>query len=435
MSNEEAKSVNVHRRRRSNRGSDERYDCNNRSPAVKELRLLLLGKSRAGKSATGNTILGKTILENQRFDDGLSMSSVTKECKRECATVEKRELVLIDTPDFSNTDQTLEKLKSGMALCSPGPHAFLLVVSIERFTEEQKQTIEVILEMFQEDITHHTILIFSHADTLRGEDIEVFISRQNQQVQELVERFGRRFVAFDNTNPTKRDQVSRLLQKVDELLAQNENQHFTCEISEDAERLLEEKEQADKAERKRKIINDVRKMANVRRAAINASMNEEKQDTERRKRRIQCKIDAIQMDIEKEEQNERPIPERLRRFRASLEKERENLRRLEEREIEEEKGKNERKKKEMKDLHIWKKEEEQRRLGEEVPNDKLSAGDIKRWLWILLPFLLGLVVGVVLTHLWFNLSPATLSPSKLCPPQPKPEVQKCTLWSVLGKLL
>ncbi|KAL0201898.1 hypothetical protein M9458_005085, partial [Cirrhinus mrigala] len=84
----------------------------------------------------------------------------------------------------------------------------------------------MILEMFHEDISHHTILIFSRADRLGEESIERFVSRQNQKVQELVEKFGRRFVAFDNknpTNPTNRDQVRRLLQKVDELLVVNEN--------------------------------------------------------------------------------------------------------------------------------------------------------------------------------------------------------------------
>ncbi|KAL1281144.1 hypothetical protein QQF64_015744 [Cirrhinus molitorella] len=249
----------------------------------------------------------------------------------------------------------------------------------------------MILEMFHEDVDDYTVLIFSHADRLRGESIETFVSRQNQKIQDLV---ARRFMSFDNTNPMNREQVSQLLQKVDELPAMKENRHFTCqihEVMEEATKIMERR----MLDNLKNIKKEVRKMADVRRAVFMAEINEEKQEMERKRKQIQHRIDRIEADIKKEEKNVQTIPERLRRYKATLKREQENLRKLEERRMEEERERNTRKEKEDKDLNIWIREEEERRLSAAGQKKQHSSPFNKETALFILFLFLIFVLGFV----------------------------------------
>lgn len=156
-------------------------------------------------------------------------------------------MVVVSSPAWFSTDcpnETKRHILSFIALSAPGPHAFLLCVSLKEPSSGEAQALDVLDQLFGPGaVSQHTIILFTDTVELEeDESLEDYLNTWRKDVQELVRRCGDRYHILEPRSGVADDAICELVEKVEELMKEKGQQHFSCPLYQEVEKRLRDRQ-------------------------------------------------------------------------------------------------------------------------------------------------------------------------------------------------
>lgn len=193
---------------------------------------------------------------------------MTSKCTSKEATILGRNVQVIDTPGLYDTESPNDVVKKEITKCigmsSPGPHCFLLVLGLCRFTEEEKQSIYKFVDFFGNNAFNYFIVLFTRKDDLiyDKKTLDDHLLTVPYSLNSIIRKCKNRCIAFNNRalGYDQQKQVEELFNMIDDMIRKNGGDFYTNKMYIEAEKMIKHREEEIRRKRREEMAREKKKL-------------------------------------------------------------------------------------------------------------------------------------------------------------------------------